>query len=111
MFIRDFIDQNADSFRQLCLEHDLKYLYAFGSATNEKFNELSSDIDLVVEVNETDPIARGEKLLSLWDKLELIFNRKVDLITEASIVNPYLRKNIERNKILIYDGTRAEILI
>jgi len=67
-------------------------MYAFGSATNDTFDEQSSDIDLVVELNESDPVERGEKLLSLWDKLELIFNRKVDLITETSIHNPYLKK-------------------
>jgi len=111
MFIRNFLHKNVDAFKTLCLEHDLKYMYAFGSATNDSFDEQSSDIDLVVELNEPDPVERGEKLLSLWDKLELIFDRKVDLITETSIHNPYLRKNIERNKILIYDGTRAEILI
>jgi uncharacterized protein len=111
MFIRKFLHKNVDAFKTLCLEHDLKYMYAFGSATNDTFDEQSSDIDLVVELNESDPVERGEKLLSLWDKLELIFNRKVDLITETSIHNPYLKQNIERHKILIYDGTRAEILI
>lgn len=111
MYIKDFLIENGDYFKQLCIDHDLKYMYAFGSATKDTFNMLSSDIDLVVELNESDPVVRGEKLLSLWDKLELIFTRKVDLLTESSIKNPYLKTNIERNKILIYDGARAEILI
>jgi predicted nucleotidyltransferase len=32
----------------LCKAHKVKYLYAFGSVLNEKFNE-DSDIDLVVD--------------------------------------------------------------
>lgn len=45
-----------------------------------------------------------EALLSLWDKLEALFKRKVDLLTEDSIRNPYLKSNINRTKKLVYDG-------
>jgi len=84
----------------------VKYLYAFGSSTNEKFDPMSSDIDLLVEIDSPDPIDRGEKLLSLWDMFENFFNRKVDLMTESSIRNPYLKKSIDSTKVLIYDGSR-----
>jgi predicted nucleotidyltransferase len=83
----------------------VKYLYAFGSSTNERFDPKSSDIDLLVEIDSSDPLDRGEKLLSLWDLFENFFNRKVDLLTESSIRNPYLKKSIESTKILIYDGS------
>jgi uncharacterized protein len=70
-----------------------------------------SDVDLVVEIDEPNPIARGEKLMSLWDLLEDFFKRKVDLLTDSSIRNPYLRKSIDQTKILVYDGNLSEVLI
>jgi predicted nucleotidyltransferase len=49
-------------------------LYAFGSSTTDKFDKEKSDIDLLVEIDATDPIERGEKLISLWDTFELFFS-------------------------------------
>lgn len=70
-----------------------------------------SDIDLLVEIETEDPIERGEKLMDLWEKFEGFFQRKVDLLTNGSIHNPFLRKSIDASKILIYDGQRQEISI
>jgi uncharacterized protein len=106
MIIRDQISKKNKDFILLCKSHNVKYLYAFGSSTNEKFDPMSSDIDLLVEIDSPDPIDRGEKLLSLWDMFENFFNRKVDLMTESSIRNPYLKKSIDSTKVLIYDGSR-----
>lgn len=87
------------------------YLYAFGSSISEKFDPKTSDIDLLVEIDSKDPVDRGEKLLSLWDLFEDFFKRKVDLLTESSIRNPFLRKNIDSTKVLIYDGSGQKVII
>jgi len=47
----------------------------------------------------------------LWDNLELFFNRKVDLLTDNSIHNPYLRKSIDSTKKLIYDGQGEKVFV
>ena len=86
-------------------------MYAFGSSLNDTFNDKKSDIDIVVDLNYQDPLDYGEALLNLWDELEVLFGRKVDVLTDASIRNPYLRKSIENSKKLIYDGQREEILV
>lgn len=111
MIIGDEILKQKTDFTDLCVKHKVKYLYAFGSSTNDKFNHNSSDIDLIVEIDEPDPIERGEKLMSLWDTFETFFHRKVDLLTDSSIRNPYLRKSIDSSKILIYDGKGPKIFI
>ena len=36
-------------------------------------------------------------------KLEQLFERKVDLLTNKKIRNPYLMKEIENSKLLLYD--------
>ena len=91
--------------------HKVKNLYAFGSSVTDAFNEKTSDIDLLVEIEDDDPVERGEKLMSLWDKMEEFFNRKVDLLTETSIRNPVLRKRIEATKVKIYDGRGHKVLV
>ncbi len=84
-------------------------LYAFGSSVTDQFNEQTSDVDLLVEIDEADPIERGEKLMSLWDTLEDFFDRKVDLLTNSSLKNPILKNNIERTKVLLYDGRGQKV--
>jgi predicted nucleotidyltransferase len=111
MFIKDEILRNKKDFTVLCKNHNVKYLYVFGSAITGKFDSGKSDIDLLVEIDLKDPIDRGEKLLELWDMFEIFFRRKVDLLTESSIRNPYLRKSIDSTKVLIYDGSGQKILI
>lgn len=109
MNLKDSIKTKPDEFLSLCKTHDVKMLYAFGSSANGYFNEETSDIDLLVELETEDPIQRGEKLIDLWEKFESFFHRKVDLLTNASIRNPVLRENIELSKMLIYDGKKQEV--
>ena len=109
MNLKHHIQQKSHEFSELCQKHSVKSLYAFGSSITDRFNEQKSDIDLLVEINEPDPIERGEKLISLWDKLEKFFDRKVDLLTESSLKNPILKKKIERTKVLLYDGRGQKV--
>lgn len=111
MVIKDEILKKLNEFNSLCKKHSVNYLYAFGSSVTDKFDYSRSDIDLLVDINENDPIERGEKLISLWDTFEKFFQRKVDLLTDSSIHNPYLRKSIDSSKILIYDGTGKKVLV
>lgn len=109
MKIKESIKEKIADFTALCKSYNVKNLYAFGSSTSDNFDDKTSDIDLLIEIEENDPIERGEKLLAIWDKLEEFFHRKVDLLTLSSIKNPVLKKNIEATKILIYDGKRQKI--
>ncbi len=111
MVIKDEILKQKKDFKAICQRHRVKYLYAFGSSTSDRFDINKSDIDLLVEIDDPDPIERGEKLISLWDNFEIFFRRKVDLLTDSSIRNPYLRKNIDSTKVLIYDGKRSKVFV
>lgn len=111
MIIHEEISERLEEFKTLCSKHSVKYLYAFGSSVSDSFNPRTSDIDLLVELEVFDPIERGEKLLSLWDTFENFFGRKVDLLTDSTIRNPFLRKSIDSTKILIYEGLGKKVLI
>lgn len=100
-----------NEFINLCRQHRVSKIYAFGSSITDQFDPVKSDIDIIVDLDIKDPIEYGETLLALWDKLELFFERKVDLLTEESIHNPYLRRSIEATKKLIYDGQGVKILV
>jgi predicted nucleotidyltransferase len=111
MFIKEEISTKAKDFKILCIAHKVNYLYAFGSSVTAKFDKNHSDIDLLVDIDAQDPLERGETLISLWDTFEDFFKRKVDLLTESSIHNPYLRHSIDSTKILIYDGAKQKVFV
>ena len=109
MKMKESIQIKLNEFLALCKGYNVKKIYAFGSAVTENFNDESSDIDLLIEIDNEDPIERGENLMDIWDKLEEFFQRKVDLLTNSSIKNPILRKNIDATKILLYDGKDQKV--
>ena len=111
MNLKESIKYKMADFLSLCKAHNVKRLYAFGSSITDQFDEDSSDIDLLIEIDNDDPIERGENLMNIWDKFEHFFQRKVDLLTNNSIKNPILKKSIDSTKILIYDGKEQKIFI
>jgi len=106
--LSDLIKNKTESFQNLCKTHQIKLLYAFGSSVNGNFTP-SSDVDLLVEIGENDPLKRGELLMSLWDKLEIFFKRKVDLLTPESLRNPVLKAENEKTKKMVYNAQEGMI--
>lgn len=111
MDVFNLIKENHADFVSLCTSHKVDKMYAFGSSVSDQFNPETSDIDLIVSVDIADAGDRGDALLSLWNQLESLFNKKVDLLTEASIQNPYLKASIDQTKKLIYDRKGEKILV
>jgi len=102
MVINDLIQKNKTEFGKMSRVLNVKSIFHFWSSVSGKCDISKSDIDLLVEIDITDPVERGDKLISLWDKLELFFNRKVDLLSNPVIRNPFLKQSIENSKVLIY---------
>ena len=96
-YFEPYIDQIAD----LCRRYNVRRLFAFGSVLTDNFND-ESDIDLLVDIAENDPLKYADNYFNLKFSLLDLFNRQVDLLEDRSIRNPYLRKNIENSKLLIY---------
>ena len=110
MKINDELLKRKGEIKALCLSHKVKFLYFFVSEVTGKIDEIISDFDFVVEIDENDPVEKEVMLLSLWDQLESLFQRKLDLLTDSSIKTPYLRKSINASKVLIFDGLKEKIL-
>lgn len=83
--------------------HKVKRAYAFGSVVNGGFQP-TSDIDLLVAFEDNlDPVEYGEHYFELVNKLEILFNRSVDLVTELSLKNPYFIKVLNETKVVLYE--------
>lgn len=87
----------------LCEKYKVSRLFIFGSAVNGNYNS-KSDVDLIAEIEETNPVEKGENIMKFWSELENLFSRKVDLLTSSQTRNPYLQNQINSTKKLIYDG-------
>lgn len=93
-----------DAIRNLCEKYGVVALYSFGSVNTSRFSE-KSDIDFIVELNTDDPIEYTDKYFNLKFELENLLNRTIDLLETTAIKNPYLKKNIDSSKVLIYGST------
>mgnify|MGYP005850388681 CR=1 FL=1 len=109
MDLPNIIEQNFDKLIELCHQFGVRRLYIFGSVLTDQFNPDRSDLDLMVELEKMPPLVRGENLIALWEALEDLFDRKVDILTDQPIKNPYLRANINRTKRLVYDRESEKI--
>ena len=95
------IDQNINQIVQLCKINKVRTLFAFGSVITDKFRP-DSDIDLVVDIDDNDPISYSDKYFNLKFQLEEILKRQIDLLEQKAIRNKFLKSEIERTKVQIY---------
>jgi len=83
-------------------KYKIKRAYAFGSVCTGKFNE-NSDYDFLVSFSDSlAPLEKGENYWDLLFELEDTLERKIDLLIETQLKNPYLMLEINKTKKLIY---------
>ena len=95
------ISDNIDQIKSLCMVHNVKALFAFGSVVTNHFSD-NSDIDLLISFKPMEPGDYADNSFEIADKFEKIFNRSVDLVTEKSLKNPYFINSINKTKTLLY---------
>ena len=96
-----YLDKYKNEINSLCLQNKVKSLYVFGSVLTDRFNE-KSDIDLVVDIDSNDPFDYADTYFNLKFALQDLFRRPIDLLENKAIKNPYVRRNIDHSKSLIY---------
>lgn len=99
--MKSLIDKHLKKIAPLCQKYKVKQLFVFGSVLTDRFNE-NSDIDLVVDFDKEKIDDYFDNYFDFKYSLEDIFKRKVDLLEEQTIKNPYLKQNIDETKTLIY---------
>lgn len=95
------IDRNIETIRTLCKKHKVARLFVFGSVLTDRFKE-NSDIDFIVDFQGVELYDYADNYFDLKNSLERIFKRKVDLLENQAINNPYLRQSIDSQKQIVY---------
>ena len=90
-----------DELKRLCNIYSVKSMYVFGSVCTDKFND-NSDIDILISFDNLSIEKYTDNYFELHYKLQDLFGRKIDLLTDKSLSNPYFIKGMEQTKQLIY---------
>ena len=106
------IEQSKPALAELCQRFKVSRLFVFGSGASGRFDPDASDLDFVVELADRQPNkSYADRYLGLADALERLFGRRVDLLTEQSIRNPYLRRQVQATRELVYEQRGEETAV
>ena len=86
---------------RLCEAHRVKRLYVFGSILTDKFGK-DSDIDLIVDFASVELDEYADNYFDFKFSLQDILKRRVDLLEEKAIKNPYFRQAVNQQRQLVY---------
>lgn len=97
----DLLKEHSSQITALCHKHKVSELSAFGSVVR---NELTpeSDIDLIVRFGEVPLNDFADNYFDLCDALEELLQRKVDLVVDKAVKNPYFKEELEETKKLLF---------
>ena len=96
------LKNQLDTIRSLCERYRVKTLYVFGSVLTPNF-DTHSDIDLLVDFLDQDALQYASNYFQFKFELEKLFNRKIDLLEERALKNPYFIENMNQKKQLLYE--------
>lgn len=96
------IHQKLPEIVQILKAHKVRRAYLFGSAVTGPFHD-DSDVDFLITFSRVPFGEYAENFWSLEDALQNLLQRKVDVVVEKTLTNPYLIKSINRTRIPIYE--------
>ena len=101
------IVDNKDALATICRQFGIKKLDIFGSAANGSFDLDTNDIDFIVDLGGYE---RGvsQRFFRFADALDALFSRRVDLITEEQIRNPYFKRAVEKQRVNVFNAGDSE---
>ena len=83
----------------ICKELSLRRLDLIGSATRDDFADESA-IDVLVTFEGDENLF--DRYFSLKERLEEVCKRKVDVIEERAIRDPFFKKAVNRDRVKVY---------
>jgi predicted nucleotidyltransferase len=90
-----------EDINKLCSAYSVKHLYAVGSILTDQYHS-KSDIDFIVDFLPINSAEYADNYYDLKFSLERVLNRKVDLLEEKAIRNPYFLETINGAKQIVY---------
>ena len=103
------LEAKRSKIESLCCRTNVLSLDLFGSAVSREFRPAASDLDFVVAFGEFPQGGMFNAYMELAEGLEALFGRKVDVVTQRSIRNPYFRKTVEASQVMIYNRRGPQI--
>lgn len=109
--MNSLIRQHRTALEKICRSLPIDKLFIFGSGADSSLRN-ESDLDFLVTFK-SDLSAQdyADTYFLLHKKLSALFNRKIDLVTEHSLSNPYFTESINSSKELIYDEKYQKISV
>ena len=95
----------------LCRRFGVSRLEVFGSAAVGGFEPASSDYDFIASFVLQPGVSMGRRFVGFSDALEALLERKVDLMTDRPIENPYLRAAVDASRKTVYDESASEAFV
>ncbi len=87
---------------EICGRHGVVRLDAFGSVLRNDFRPDESDLDLLVEFAPMEPYARVDAYFGMLEELRMLLGLEVDLVMVGAVKNPYIARDIERTRRMLY---------
>jgi predicted nucleotidyltransferase len=92
-------DAASDAVSDVCRRFRVRQLDIFGSAaTGNSFDPARSDLDFLVTFEPLTPVDYADAFFGLREALEALSGRPIDLVTEAALENPHLRRRVESQR-------------
>jgi predicted nucleotidyltransferase len=98
----DILEQKKAALVKLCEKYHVKALDVFGSAATSDFDDSKSDMDFLVEFDNTVKSNRFDTFFCLLDELKELFGRPVDLVEPGGLRNPYFIESVNKTRRRIY---------
>jgi predicted nucleotidyltransferase len=102
------IDEHRRSLAEQCQRFRVRRLELFGSAARGDFDPAKSDFDFIVSFADKTPGTYADRYLDFAAAIERLLGRKIDLLTERCIRNPYFRREVEAARQIVYDERGQE---
>lgn len=103
--------EQRDAIVALCRRYGVERLEVFGSAADGRFDAAHSDIDFIVRLARDAAPAQGSlgrRFVALADGLEAVLGRRVDLMPDKPISNPFLRRSVDASRTVVYDRAHEQ---
>lgn len=95
------LSDKLEPLRALCDRYGVERLELFGSAARGEFDPTSSDLDFIVQMKGRREPGYARRFCDFADALEALYGRRVDLLTELMIKNPYFKAEVDKDRRLM----------
>lgn len=102
--MQSIVEKKKENLIEFCKLLNINRMYIFGSAASGNF-KTDSDLDFLISFSEKISIEQyTDNYFALHYKLSELFGRKIDIVTENSLSNPYFIESVNESKELIYES-------